>query len=449
MPEISSIRPMTLKGNQVADPRTDIVTIDEDKISEYADRVMRLAKDTVTVRFRFFDAALAKLNFESRIGLGGYVFDGENLYYDPYKLLDDYKIEASYALRLLLHVLFHGILMHPYRFDKTEEKYWNIASDIAVENIILNMEISEASLLRDGEERIILNRLAKWVPNLTAEALYREFMVGGISKDSETKYADLFAFDRHRPRIAYRDEPKEILTKEDWEKIAERVKAELKSFSKDMTGADSIMVNLSESTKKRYDYDSILNRFAVMSEEIKVNPDEFDYIYYTYGLNKYGNMPLIEPLEYAEEKKIKEFVIAIDTSASVRGQKVTDFLNKTYDILSKSVSFSEQLNVHIVQCDAKIRSDTVIRSAQDLKDVAGNFAVKGFGATDFRPVFEYVEQLKQEDKIHNLKGLIYFTDGYGIYPESAPDYDTLFVFDGEDEYRMPVPGWAIKVVLEE
>ena len=440
---------MTLKGNQVADPRTDIVTIDEDKISEYADRVMRLAKDTVTVRFRFFDAALAKLNFESRIGLGGYVFDGENLYYDPYKLLDDYKIEASYALRLLLHVLFHGILMHPYRFDKTEEKYWNIASDIAVENIILNMEIPEASLLRDGEERIILNRLAKWVPNLTAEALYREFMVGGISKDSETKYADLFAFDRHRPRIAYRDEPKEILTKEDWEKIAERVKAELKSFSKDMTGADSIMVNLSESTKKRYDYDSILNRFAVMSEEIKVNPDEFDYIYYTYGLNKYGNMPLIEPLEYAEEKKIKEFVIAIDTSASVRGQKVTDFLNKTYDILSKSVSFSEQLNVHIVQCDAKIRSDTVIRSAQDLKDVAGNFAVKGFGATDFRPVFEYVEQLKQEDKIHNLKGLIYFTDGYGIYPESAPDYDTLFVFDGEDEYRMPVPGWAIKVVLEE
>ena len=49
----------------------------------------------------------------------------------------------------------------------------------------------------------------------------------------------------------------------------------------------------------------------------------------------------------------------------------------------------------------------------------------------------------------SAKGLVYFTDGYGIYPESPPRYDTLFVFDREDEYRMPVPGWAIKVILED
>ncbi|MBR4993446.1 MAG: hypothetical protein IKY04_04285, partial [Lachnospiraceae bacterium] len=241
----------------------------------------------------------------------------------------------------------------------------------------------------------------------------------------------------------------EIFTKEDWEKIAERVKAELKSFSKDITGGESILQNLKESTKKRYDYDERLNRFAVMSEEIKVNPDEFDYIYYTYGLNKYGNMPLIEPLEYAEEKRIKEFVIAIDTSASVRGKMVEGFLNRTYDILSKSVSFSEKLNVHIVQCDSKITSDTLIESKNDLKKASENFKIKGFGATDFRPVFAYIDELLTKGDIKNLKGLIYFTDGYGIYPESPPKYDTLFVFDREDDYRMPVPPWAIKVILEE
>lgn len=422
---------------------------DEATILSYAEKVINLARDTITVRFRFFDSALAKVSFESRVGIKGYVFDGTKLIYDPYILLNDYKEESSFALRLLLHVLFHAILMHPYRFDKTEEKYWNIASDIAVENIILSMEIPEATLLRDGEERIILSRLSKWVPNLTADALYREFVVGGISHDSEEKYAKLFKFDTHRPRATYKDEPKEIFTKEDWEKIAERVKAELKSFSKDITGGESILQNLKESTKKRYDYDEILNRFAVMSEEIKVNPDEFDYIYYTYGLETYGNMPLIEPLEYAEEKRIKEFVIAIDTSASVRGKMVEGFLNKTYDILSKSVSFSEKLNVHIVQCDSKITGDTVIESKNDLKKAADNFKIKGFGATDFRPVFAYVDQLIRDEKIKNLKGLIYFTDGYGIYPESPPRYDTLFVFDREDEYRMPVPGWAIKVILED
>ncbi len=422
---------------------------DEATILSYAEKVINLTRDTITVRFRFFDSALAKVSFESRVGIKGYVFDGTKLIYDPYILLNDYKEESSFTLRLLLHVLFHAILMHPYRFDKTEEKYWNIASDIAVENIILSMEIPEATLLRDGEERIILSRLSKWVPNLTADALYREFVVGGISHDSEEKYAKLFKFDTHRPRATYKDEPKEIFTKEDWEKIAERVKAELKSFSKDITGGESILQNLKESTKKRYDYDEILNRFAVMSEEIKVNPDEFDYIYYTYGLDTYGNMPLIEPLEYAEEKRIKEFVIAIDTSASVRGKMVEGFLNKTYDILSKSVSFSEKLNVHIVQCDSKITEDTVIESKNDLKKAADNFKIKGFGATDFRPVFAYVDQLIRDEKIKNLKGLIYFTDGYGIYPESPPRYDTLFVFDREDEYRMPVPGWAIKVILED
>ena len=175
---------------------------DERTITEYAGRVLSLARDTITVRLRFFDTALSKVEFRSVMGTKGYVFDGRSLIYDPYVLLADYMEESAYVLRLLLHILLHGILLHPYRFDKTEEKYWNIATDIAVENMILGMDIPESALLRDGEERIILNRLAKWVPVLTAEAIYREFMVGGISKDSEEKYAILFAFDTHRPRIS-------------------------------------------------------------------------------------------------------------------------------------------------------------------------------------------------------------------------------------------------------
>ena len=47
---------------------------------------------------------------------------------------------------------------------------------------------------------------------------------------------------------------------------------------------------------------------------MRLDPDEFDYVYYTYGLKLYRNMPLIKPLEYREVKRIQEFVIAIDTS---------------------------------------------------------------------------------------------------------------------------------------
>ena len=74
--------------------------------------------------------------------------------------------------------------------------------------------------------------------------------------------------------------------------------------------------------------------------------------------------------------------------------------------------------------------------------------LKGFGATDFRPVFEYVDKLTKQGEFENLKGLIYFTDGYGIYPERMPDYDVIFAFLDEDENRAPVPPWSMKVVLE-
>lgn len=423
--------------------------IDDRLVEDYAFKVMNLARDSIVVHYRFFDAALTKYTFEASPGLNGVVADGDKLKFDPMFILSKYKDEAAYPLRMLLHVLFHSILLHPYRFDKTNEHYWKIASDIAVENIVLSMNVPDSTLLRDVNERLILNKLSKWIPNMTADAIYREFMVGGISKDSEAEYSKIFAFDIHPARVTYKEEKQPILNQKDWEKIAERVKAELKSFSKDVTGSEAILANLKDSTKKHYDYDAILNRFAMMSEEIKVNPDEFDYIYYTYGLKTYKNMPLIEPLEYAEENKIKDFVIAIDTSASVRGKMVEDFLNKTYDILEKSISFSEKLCVHIIQCDAKITEDTKVESKNELKKIAENFTIKGFGATDFRPVFEYVDELIKKGEFKHLKGLIYFTDGYGIYPENPPKYDCMFVFNREDDLRMPVPGWAIQVVMED
>ena len=72
----------------------------------------------------------------------------------------------------------------------------------------------------------------------------------------------------------------------------------------------------------------------------------------------------------------------------------------------------------------------------------------GFGGTDFRPVFQKVDELIKEKEFRNLKGLIYFTDGYGVFPERKPNYDTAFVFV-RDNYEIPeVPPWAIKLILE-
>ena len=53
----------------------------------------------------------------------------------------------------------------------------------------------------------------------------------------------------------------------------------------------------------------------------------------------------------------------------------------------------------------------------------------------------------REKEFVNLKGLIYFTDGYGVFPECMPTYKTAFVFV-EEGYEIPeVPVWAMKLVL--
>lgn len=76
--------------------------------------------------------------------------------------------------------------------------------------------------------------------------------------------------------------------------------------------------------------------------------------------------------------------------------------------------------------------------------------MRGFGGTDFRPAFGYIDALRARGELANLKGMIYFTDGLGSFPDKAPDYDVAFVFmDDEGRDIPPVPPWAMKLVLDE
>ena len=129
---------------------------------------------------------------------------------------------------------------------------------------------------------------------------------------------------------------------EEWKDIAERMQMEMEAFVSERYGNTSgtFLQNLHEATREKYDYTEFLRKFAVRAEVMRINDDEFDYIFYTYGLSLYDNMPLIEPLEYKEDKLIREFVVAIDTSGSVSGDLVQKFVQKTYKISSYLLDFA-------------------------------------------------------------------------------------------------------------
>ena len=416
-----------------------------DKISELAYKVIRLAHDGLLVNMRFLDVALSQLKLEERREMGGFAFDGATLYYDPQILLAAYKKEPAYVVRLYLHVLLHAVFFHSFQTDKLEREYWDLATDIAVEHTVLDMGLHIASLESD---MLLQNRLAvlkKQAGKLTAEKLYRHFRIEQPSSKAYREWRELCHYDEH---IYWERKEELTLSQTEWRKISERVKADLKSFSKDKNNAESMEENLKEATREKYDYTDFLRRFMVMGETIQTSDDEFDYIYYTYGLSRYGNMPLVEPLEYKDANKIKDFVIAIDTSASCRGELVQAFLKKTYQIMRQGENFFSKINVHIIQCDNEVQSDTKITCPEDFDRFLSSGKLRGFGSTDFRPVFDYVEKLKQEGEFDHLKGLLYFTDGYGIYPGQMPDYDTAFIFLNEDYDAPDVPTWAIRIVLD-
>lgn len=420
--------------------------MEEEKLLNLAKEVIKLAQDDILIHLRFFDMAVFRLTWEPRESAVLPQTNQRQIFYQPRQLLKNYKKEPASLFRTYLHIILHCVFSHSYGYGTVDSKLWDMAADIAVENAILEMGLPQSQLEQDIHAKRKLTLLKEDISALTADRIYRYLLHNPISNEEWQEWILLFQKDDH---ALWREEEKLEISLEQWKKISERVKADLKSFTKAKAGAETLEKNLEEATREDYDYEAILKRFTVMGEDMGINDEEFDYIYYTYGLTTYGNLPLIEPLEYKEVHKVREFVIAIDTSASCRGEIVREFLNHTYTILKSTETYFHKVNIHILQCDNEVREDVKITSDEEFHNFMRYGKIKGFGATDFRPVFDYVDKLMEQGEFENLKGLIYFTDGYGVYPEKMPRYETIFAFLEEDENRQPVPPWSLKVILKE
>lgn len=416
-----------------------------------ARKIWGLSQDRLLMNLRFLDVALSNLHFQARPGTGYVCCDANApqsavIYYDPAVVIRLYKKNPANVTRLHLHILLHCIFSHSYKYDRVERDLWDVAVDMAVENVAMNLKISGLETVGDAERGTVLAQWKERAGALTAERIYRKFREDRLGVSELLELGNLFRRDVHE---GWGSVGTLEITEAQWKKISERIKAELKSFSEDKSDDKSILQNLEEATKEHYDYGDFLRKFSVSGEDMQINDDEFDYVYYTYGLSLYGNLPLVEPLEYKDVNKIKEFVVAIDTSGSCRGEVVQTFLNKTYGILKSSENFFRKVNIHIIQCDSEVRRDTKITNDDEFETFMREGQLEGFGSTDFRPVFAYVDQAIENGEFENLKGLIYFTDGFGVFPEHKPshNYDTAFVFLEDDYEKPPTPPWAIKLVL--
>lgn len=509
-----------------------------------ANDILEEARSALAVRFRFLDRALWRMPLVPSFELYGICSDGVKFYYDPEFVVDRFKLSPNEVVRDVIHCLFHCIFRHPFMLYSVMREPWDVACDIAVESILIELVGRAFPGNYDGRAERALKVIRTQVGGVvTAERLYHFFSNEGNRTDLRS-LAPMFRHDSHglwysseyapdgrgvssvvrqqaeerqggelpttkgmsheqmqdlldsmtggqgeggaaspngRSELSDADESaadtdaaEENAAREDvvdetefgregnaapaseeefaaaWEEISRQMQVELEAaVAQRGDAAGNLAMQLRAANRERYNYEEFLKRFSVLRERLMVNDDEFDYIYYVYGMNRYGNMPLIEPLEYKDSKGIYDFAIAIDTSESCSGELVRAFVRKTYGILSQRGSFHSRVNVHVIQCDARIQSDTKIESPGDLDLYLADMELRGFGGTDFRPVFEYVNLLCEKGEFSDLRGMVYFTDGLGVFPRRQPAYDTVFVFVDDGFSDPEVPPWAFKLLLDE
>lgn len=471
-----------------------------------AEKIITAAQDKIVASMRFMDSAVFALKKEIVTDKKGiFMVDGTTLYYSSDEIFARMKRGLSSFTQDYMHVLLHCIFKHYYVSEKVNRLYWDLASDIAVEEMIESLGATCLNTPESSERRDELKKIKAKRGRLSVDRLYKSFVndppieaevglmrelftvddhllwyranknvskpvdTSEIIEDGEADNSRLQDPDKNQQRSANDDTDTKfditsieelgnneecdgaaLLSDQDWDKIRETVKTSLEMDDASFGDAGGTMKReLRYAEEKRIDYSTFLRKFAANHETLKVDDDSFDYIMYTYGLNRYRDMPLIEPLEYKDEKNIRDLVIAIDTSGSTDGELVKKFVDKSFEILCNNDVIGTKFNIHVVQCDAEIQDDTVLKNRDDVDGFLRSLEIKGLGGTDFRPVFHYINELIRKKELRNLRGLLYFTDGKGTYPKRKPVYDTAFIFVDDDACGDDVPAWAMKVYFDE
>ena len=432
-----------------------------------AGEILQLAHASLLLHLRFMEGALCRLTF-SPMPKGTLWTDGQRYSYAPMHVLLRYRQERTNPARDYLHAVLHCVFRHMYLHAPVEKVWWSLACDMVAEDLIADLDLRAAAAERQAEQQAVLAPLRSQVSPFTAEKLYRHFVDHPLPEEERLRLEALFRADDHSGWFPSDEEDKDkkpdedsdspdipepnkppMETEQDWRDVADSIEEDLDTFSREAgDAAAGLRKALRKLNREKRDYAAFLKKFAVRGEVMELDPAEFDYIYYTYGLRLYGNLPLIEPLEYREDLRIRSFVIAVDTSGSVSEELVHAFLQKTFNILKASESFFSRVDIRILQCDLQIQNEVRVTSQKDLDAALAGLALEGFGGTDFRPVFDYVDRQIRAGELRQLKGLLYFTDGCGTYPQQKPPYDTAFVFLENEGNQYQVPPWAIRLTLE-
>lgn len=282
-------------------------------------RILSLCRSELYLSMRYLDLALSALSYDLNLQTRTIATDGVHLFYNPNYLIHSYEDDPVAVNRMYLHMILHCIFRHMTQAEQRDPEDWNLACDIAVESVIDSMTYSCVQRLVTDHRQKYYDSLSVSVFN--AEQIYavlikmtysqkigmrREFTV------DDHHFWEELQDDKERPQQTGSDSsegdtpppPDKDEVEQKWQDISQKTQTSMETIQRDISlMAGNLRQQLQIENRQRYDYRSFLRRFAVMREEVRVDPDSFDYGFYNYSMQLYHNMPMLEELEYRESKK--------------------------------------------------------------------------------------------------------------------------------------------------
>ena len=114
--------------------------VQDEKQTELCLRILQTCRAELCDLFPYLDAAFDCLRW--RFGAEtGFSVDGQAMYFPIRETLECYSREPAALRRGYLHMLLHCLYLHLFRENQEDRRLWNLACDIAVEQIISREKI--------------------------------------------------------------------------------------------------------------------------------------------------------------------------------------------------------------------------------------------------------------------------------------------------------------------
>lgn len=285
----------------------------------------------------------------------------------------------------LTNSAMHQIFLHDARIDSRMQWLWVLATDYAINCLLINNGLE----FPDGinyDERF---------DDMSAEAIYAT-LENEIDDDKHSpEQVSQIKFEHHQEQEV--DENQEI--KDMHEQLLNKAK-----LQGDLPlGIEILVPNLYEGKISWED-----ELYDVIEQAVR-----FDYRLLPPN-KRYISQGIALPALSGTKVKI---VIAIDSSGSIDGKVLAKFLAEVESIMN---SF-ENYEIDLLVADAKVHEHHILYPGDEL-----SYTLKGGGGTNFENTFMYIEE-----NIDEVTMLLYFTDGFGKFPEDEGSFDTVWVLTDE------------------